>query len=81
MTTARGSSRAGADKRNQPRGVLTRSRGGRGVGGYVVRGGYRATEAQRCQCCRCRIKVGGLVYEVLVDDELLEVCVDCAGES
>jgi hypothetical protein len=83
MTPAQGQNPwAGADiNRNQPRGLLTRSRGGNAIGGRIV-GGYRATEPQRCQCCRCRIRRGGFIYEVLTDaGDVLEVCADCVGTS
>jgi hypothetical protein len=83
MTTAQGQNPwAGADiNRDQPRGLHLRSRGGNAIGGRIV-GHYRARVAQRCQCCRCRIRRGGLVYEVLTaDGDLLEVCADCVGET
>jgi hypothetical protein len=78
MTTAQEDPWAGAESQHQPRGLLTRSRGGHAIGGQIV-GRYWAREAQRCQCCRCRIHRGDLVFEVLVDDDVLEACGDCAG--
>jgi hypothetical protein len=84
MTTAQGNPWAGANNtRHQPRRLHTRSRGpgGNAIGGRIV-GGYRATEPQRCQCCRCRVHRGGLVYEVLTaGGAVLEVCADCVGRS
>jgi hypothetical protein len=86
MKAARDKSTAGArtpavanNTRRQPRGLLTRSRGGNAIGARIV-GGYRARQPQRCLCCRCRIRRGGLVYEVVTaDGRVLEVCVDCVG--
>jgi hypothetical protein len=59
--------------------VRSRS-GGHAIGGRIV-GRYRAREAQRCQCCRCRIARGQTVFEVVTDDDLLEVCGDCVGPA
>jgi hypothetical protein len=72
---------AGADKRNQPRGLLTRCQGDHAFGGKIV-GGYRTREPQRCKCCRCRICRRGSIYEVLGEAQLdLEVCADGDGND
>jgi hypothetical protein len=83
MTAARGKTpRATADTLDQFTDVLTRSRGcgGRAVGGRVV-GRYRAGEPRRCECCRCRIRRGAFVFEVLTDNDVLEVCAECVGRQ
>jgi hypothetical protein len=55
-----------------------RPAGGRASGGRVIRWG-RATGPSRCDCCRCRIRTGDHVAQVLAGDVLLEVCADCVG--
>ena len=54
--------------------------GGRASGGWVI-GWRRANEPGRCECCRCRIRTGDRVAEVLAGDDLMEICGDCAGPS
>jgi hypothetical protein len=79
MTPTRGRARAGADKRNQLRGLHIRSRGGHAVGSRII-GVSRAREPQRCECSLCRIRGEEFVYEVVTHDDLvLEACVECMG--
>jgi hypothetical protein len=58
----------------------TRKRGGRAAGGKLI-AGYHVCELQRCECCNCRIRRGTLVYEVLIEDTVLEVCAECVGSQ
>jgi hypothetical protein len=72
MTLARGKApRASTDKRHQHKGPSTLRRGGHAISGTIM-GGYWACESQRCECCRCRIRRDGVVYEMLADEDVLD---------